>query len=716
MIAKNKMGRAQGPSTPQPIASGDLAQACAEVGIAYKDVPADGRWYRTDVLDDRRGKDDASIRLFPDGMGGIVCNWKQNWRLPFFADAGRKLSDTEWAERQRIAEAAKAAAKIRGQARARRAARKAAIILRAASEASADHPYLRRKGIAPAGLLRELPAERLAKMLPYSPTSDGEPLRGRILIAPVSIDEKLSTLELIDEEGRKSALFGGSKGGGFWHAGQLPEMDGGSLLICEGVVTAISAQAATGHAALAALCSGNLKLVAQAMHAQYPTAAIIICADIGNGQADAERAAQAVHGRLALPVFAHGAAIDNRSPDDFNDLHQLAGLEAVRACIDGAEQIAASPSPEPHDLQAQSHGGGRFEVSSRGVFFVGYDNDGNEKQPMFLCSMLRVIAKTRDIKSHAWGRLLEWRDDDAVLHRWAMPQELLQGDGADVRRELSARGLTIAPGKAARDMLAAYIQVWKIEDRARCVQRLGWHGSDYVTADGPIGEQHERVVFQNTHAIEPALSQAGSVDDWRKSVAALAAGNSRMVFALSVAFAGPLADVAGEDSGGFHLRGGSSTGKSTALKVAASVWGAPAGYVRMWRATANGLEGLAALHNDGVLILDELSQIDPREAGDAAYLLANGQGKVRATRTGTARQAARWRLLFLSAGEESLSTLMLRVGKKANAGQEIRLADIEADAGAGMGAFETIHGHATPAEMALAINDRCHPLPRYRGI
>jgi uncharacterized protein (DUF927 family) len=174
---------------------------------------------------------------------------------------------------------------------------------------------------------------------------------------------------------------------------------------------------------------------------------------------------------------------------------------------------------------------------------------------------------------------------------------------------------------------------------------------------------------------------------------------------LSAAFAGPLADVAGEESGGIHLRGGSSSGKTTALKVAASVWGDPNSYPRLWRATANGLEGLAALHNDGLLILDELSQIDPREAGEAAYLLANGQGKARASRTGAARQAARWRLLFLSAGEESLTALMARAGRTANAGQEIRLADIDADAGQGMGAFETLHEHPSPAALALSIKD-----------
>lgn len=293
-----------------------------------------------------------------------------------------------------------------------------------------------------------------------------------------------------------------------------------------------------------------------------------------------------------------------------------------------------------------------------------------------------------------------------------MPMELLQGDGSDVRRELARGGLRIAPGKKARDLLAVYLQVCKVEKRARCVERLGWHGAVYVTPAQTIGREDEIVVFQNAHAIEPAFAISGTAEEWRDSVAALASGNSRLVFALSVAFAGALANIAREDSGGFHLRGASSTGKSTVLKAAASVWGNPSDYPRTWRATANGLEGLAALHNDGLLILDELSQIDPKEAGEAAYLLANGQGKARATRTGAARQSARWRLLFLSAGEVSLANLMTQAGKKTNAGQEIRLADIEIDAGAGMGAFEALHDKPKPEAFSLAVKDAA---TRYYG-
>lgn len=350
-------------------------------------------------------------------------------------------------------------------------------------------------------------------------------------------------------------------------------------------------------------------------------------------------------------------------------------------------------------------GGGHFELSERGVSFIGPEKDGKEQLPKWICSPLRVVAKTRDAKGTEWGRLLEWPDDDGLTHRWPMPMELLQTDGADMRRELARQGLSIASGRGARELLSSYLQVWPVEVRARCVDRLGWHGGVYVTPSKSMGDNGEIVVFQNAHAVEPALSVAGTTAEWREAVAALTAGNSRLVFAISVAFAGPLAEIAGEDGGGFHYRGGSSTGKTTTLKVAASVWGNPSTYTRLWRATTNGLEGLAALHNDGVLILDELGQVDPREAGEAAYLLANGQGKARASRTGAARQAARWRLLFLSAGEVSLAALMAQVGKRASAGQEIRLADIDADAGAGNGAFETLHDHKSAAAMAQALKD-----------
>jgi uncharacterized protein (DUF927 family) len=67
-------------------------------------------------------------------------------------------------------------------------------------------------------------------------------------------------------------------------------------------------------------------------------------------------------------------------------------------------------------------------------------------------------------------------------------------------------------------------------------------------------------------------------------VARHAVGNSRLALGLSLPFAGPALHLLGEESGGFHLVGGSSTGKTTVLFCGASAWGCR---VHSWRATDN---------------------------------------------------------------------------------------------------------------------------------
>ena len=113
-------------------------------------------------------------------------------------------------------------------------------------------------------------------------------------------------------------------------------------------------------------------------------------------------------------------------------------------------------------------------------------------------------------------------------------------------------------------------------------------------------------------------------------------------------------------------------------------------YKLTWRSTANGLEAIALAHNDLMLPLDEISQADPSSVSTSIYDLMNGKQKVRANKTGTAQEVQGWNVLVLSSGEESLKDIALNQGKKTKTGEEIRLADIPADAGAGFGANEGI--------------------------
>ena len=206
----------------------------------------------------------------------------------------------------------------------------------------------------------------------------------------------------------------------------------------------------------------------------------------------------------------------------------------------------------------------------------------------------------------------------------------------------------------------------------------------------------ERIIFQSDGVFDDPFQIEGTLEGWQNNVARYAAGNSRLAFALSAAFAGPLLYPTEGESGGFHFRGGSSIGKTTTLQIAASVWG-NRDFIRSWRATSNGLESIAALHNDNLLLLDEMGQVDSREVGQIAYMIANGTGKTRAGRSGEARKAMRWRTIFLSTGEVGLADKIAEDGRgrRAAAGQEVRIIDIPAEAGAGMGIFGNLHGFAS---------------------
>lgn len=345
----------------------------------------------------------------------------------------------------------------------------------------------------------------------------------------------------------------------------------------------------------------------------------------------------------------------------------------------------------------------RFTLDAAGVHYQGTGKDGETLPLAWICSPLRITAMTRDADGNAWGRLLEFRDQDKRPHRWAMPLELLAGDGSEYRRALLGMGLEIAPSLQARQRLTEYIQTAPVTARARCVQKTGWHDGAFVLPDTTHGENGERVLLQSLH--DPAaMRTAGTLEQWRDSVGRFCIGNSRLSLAVSTAFAAPLLGITGDESGGLNFQGASSTGKTTALAAAVSVWGG-SDYLQRWRATTNGLEATATAHNDALLCLDELAQVEAKEAGSVAYMLANGAGKQRARRDGLAKPKATWRMLFLSAGEIGLAQHMREAGKKARAGQEVRLADIPADAGAGHGLFETLHGYPNGAALSDAIKE-----------
>jgi len=369
-----------------------------------------------------------------------------------------------------------------------------------------------------------------------------------------------------------------------------------------------------------------------------------------------------------------------------------------------APTISAAPVTGPSaaaEETAMNSDQTMYKVSPKGLFAKIEGKDGKTRE-IRLCSTIRVVACSRDDKQAGWGRLVAFLDPDGHEHRFNVQMQLLSGNGDTVISELMDRGVVVSQEAGAKKLIIAYLLNTQPEKRARTVNKTGWYDGQFVLPEKVIGIGIEMLLYQRDSQASHAYHCQGTLQEWQLQVARPCTGNSRLILAVSTAFAAPLLELINGESGGVSLTGGSSTGKTTALHVAASVCGAPE-YLQRWRATSNGLESVAMLHNDSVLILDELAQIDPKEAGETAYMLANGAGKLRATRSGGAKGKTTWRLLFLSAGEVSLAEHMAAAGKITRAGQEIRMVDVPADAGKGFGLFEKLHGHNSGAQLSEAL-------------
>ncbi|MBS0984234.1 DUF927 domain-containing protein [Gluconobacter cerinus] len=382
-------------------------------------------------------------------------------------------------------------------------------------------------------------------------------------------------------------------------------------------------------------------------------------------------------------------------PPEMTNGSSLADLDILRPCLESAP-LAAPNVEMPLG----------YVMAERGLYFQSEGSGDIVPPPVWIAAPFDVIAETNDGGGFGWGLLIRWQDRDSRVHEWSIPKKMVHGEGRDIAGELEDAGLncSISGTRYLRQFIASV----HTKLRLRCVNRAGWHptqgGHSFILPGGQtIGTGARSVVFQSSRATTGReFATAGSLGDWEREIAAYAVGNSRLALFISAAFAGPLLDIAGEQSGGLHLVGKSQSGKSTSAFIAGSVWGRGdrEGQIRAWRGTANGLEGVAAETSDTVLILDEMGQADAREVGEIAYMLANNTGKQRASRNGDARQRKTWRVLFLSTGEVTLAAKMGEAGKRVMAGQEVRLVNIPADAGAGMGAFENLHGMSSGGDLA----------------
>lgn len=212
-------------------------------------------------------------------------------------------------------------------------------------------------------------------------------------------------------------------------------------------------------------------------------------------------------------------------------------------------------------------------------------------------------------------------------------------------------------GKALVRYLADVEQMnYDLIPEVASVGRLGWiEGYGFSPYEEELvfdGEETYRTRFES-------IRENGSREAWLDCARSVRSGKTpgnviaRIVLAAS--FASVLVGPCHCLPFFVHLWGGSETGKSLSLVLAASVWANPeiGVYIQTFNATEVGKELGAAFCNSLPLIIDELQLVkDNRKDFDRMiYQLSEGVGRARGRKQGGLQKTPTWRNCIITTGE-----------------------------------------------------------------
>jgi len=286
------------------------------------------------------------------------------------------------------------------------------------------------------------------------------------------------------------------------------------------------------------------------------------------------------------------------------------------------------------------------------------------------------------------GLVIRYKDR---TNRWrdaAVSRAVLE-DKKALWQFLGGLGVQLLVAPVLRNAAYQYLVEADPKTVIRTYSKPGWYGLEsdspvFATPDQIYGDDNG--LLDRTSSAIAQTNQRGDLKSWRENMDT-AQVFPMSEFAMCFAFAPvliPLVNFA--DDGGFHVYGGTSTGKSIALEVAASVWGAPKhapgipSYVQTWNTTLNYVEAMAEASNNLPLCLDEIGEASTKVVADAAYIISDGQGRRRLDRTGKARTVRKFRTLALSSGEISMHDKIEKASHHFG-GQVLRFCDVDINSG-----------------------------------
>ena len=260
------------------------------------------------------------------------------------------------------------------------------------------------------------------------------------------------------------------------------------------------------------------------------------------------------------------------------------------------------------------------------------------------------------------------------------PEEVYDGSGL---RKLNSKGAVISrtTAKALSDYFLACMQELRYYIKRQYVtKRIGWVGDGF----DEFMPYTSAMLYDDSASFQrefgELLKSRGTLDGWTQLIGPYRDEHHipfRIILAAS--FASVLVKKLSPQPFFVHLWGPSGTGKSVALRVAASVWANPEtngyGFIKILRGSIEALDQLAQFFNNLPLCLDdrENTASSGETLSSVVYNLATGAPKPRALAGGGIREQYGWCNAILTNGEHKM------IGFQTGGGAENRVLEIGVD-------------------------------------
>ena len=256
-------------------------------------------------------------------------------------------------------------------------------------------------------------------------------------------------------------------------------------------------------------------------------------------------------------------------------------------------------------------------------------------------------------------------------------------DARTLLAELGPFGAPVTNNSAGKvvDWFEAYVHAnTRALGAVTSVSTSGWHalnGERVFVTHRPIGKEGSSMELAidtrgDRRKLLEALTPRGELDAHVAALRRAFDADPVCAAMICAALAAPLLGPFSSPNFAMHLPGESSRGKTSMLKIAASIYGNPtsAHWVANWNVTAVGAEIRASMLCDLPQCYDEIGGGDQDVIQRLVYALVNGGGRTRAQRDLALRETQSWRTIVLSTGERELG------GETAATGVQVRVVQL----------------------------------------